>query len=76
MNDPDGQARLIKQLCEYVDDLELRLKIRDTRIRFWQGIASDLYDELIGFYKPANDPFGSMTSTINRFEETERYGPE
>jgi hypothetical protein len=76
MNDPDGQAKLIKQLCEYVDDLELRLKLRDKRIMFWQGMASDLYDELIGFYKPANDPFGSLTSTINRFEEAERYGSE
>ena len=76
MNDPDGQAKLIKQLCEYIDDLELRLKIRNTRIRFWQGMASDLYDELIGFYKPESDPFGSLTSTINRFEEAERYGSE
>jgi hypothetical protein len=76
MNDPDGQAKLIKQLCEYVDDLELRLKLRDKRILWWQGMASDLYDELIGFYKPANDPFGSLTSTINRFEEAERYGSE
>jgi hypothetical protein len=39
-------------------------------------MASDLYDELIGFYKPDSDPFGSLTSTINRFEEAERYGSE
>jgi hypothetical protein len=39
-------------------------------------MASDLYDELIGFYKPESDPFGSLTSTINRFEEAERYGSQ
>jgi hypothetical protein len=39
-------------------------------------MASDLYDELIGFYKPESDPFGSLTSTINRFEEATKYEPQ
>jgi hypothetical protein len=39
-------------------------------------MASDLYDELIGFYKPESDPFGSLTSTINRFEEAVKYEPQ
>jgi len=76
MNDPDGMVQTIREQEKHIADLELRLKVRLNRIWFWQGMASDLYDELIGFYKPANDPFGSLTSTIKRFEEAERYGSE
>jgi hypothetical protein len=76
MNDPDGMVQTIREQEKHIADLELRLKLRDKRILWWQGMASDLYDELIGFYKPANDPFGSLTSTINRFEEAERYGSQ
>jgi hypothetical protein len=76
MNDPDGMVQTIREQEKHIADLELRLKLRDNRIMFLQGMASDLYDELIGFYKPANYPFGSLTSTINRFEEAERYGSE
>lgn len=76
MSNPDGMAQTIRELEKHIADLELRLKLRDKRILWWQGMASDLYDELIGFYKPESDPFGSMTSTINRFEEAERYGSE
>ena len=76
MNDPDGMVQTIREQEKHIADLELRLKIRDKRIRFWQGMASDLYDVLIGFYKPDSDPFGSLTSTINRFEEAERYGSQ
>jgi hypothetical protein len=39
-------------------------------------MASDLYDELIGFYKPDSDPFGYITTTINRFEEAVKYEPQ
>jgi len=74
MNDPDGMVQTIREQEKHIADLELRLTIRNKRILWWQGMASDLYDELISFYKPASDPFGSMTSTINRFEEAERYG--
>ena len=76
MNDPDGMVQTIREQEKHIADLELRLNIRDKRIMFWQGMASDLYDELIGFYKPESDPFGSLTSTINRFEEAERYGSQ
>jgi hypothetical protein len=76
MNDPDGMVQTIREQEKHIADLELRLSIRDKRIMFWQGMASDLYDELIGFYKPESDPFGSLTSTINRFEEAERYGSQ
>ena len=76
MNDPDGMVQTIREQEKHIADLELRLKIRDKRIMFWQGMASDLYDELLGFYKPESDPFGSLTSTINRFEEAERYGSQ
>ena len=76
MNDTDGMVQKIREQEKHIADLELRLTIRNKRILWWQGMASDLYDELIGFYKPANDPFGSLTSTINRFEEAERYGSE
>ena len=76
MNDPDKRNWLIKELCEYVDDLELRLKLRDKRILWWQGMASDLYDELIGFYRPESDPFGSITATVARFEEATQYEPQ
>jgi hypothetical protein len=54
MNDPDGMVQTIREQEKHIADLELRLKLRDKRIMFWQGMASDLYDELIGFYKPAN----------------------
>ena len=76
MNDPDGMVQTIREQEKHIADLELRLKLRDKRILWWQGMASDLYDELIGFYKPESDPFGSLTSTINRFEEAERYGSQ
>ena len=76
MNDPDGMVQTIREQEKHIADLELRLTIRNKRILWWQGMASDLYDELVSFYKPASDPFGSMTSTINRFEEAERYGSE
>lgn len=76
MNDPDGMVQTIREQEKHIADLELRLSIRNKRILWWQGMASDLYDELISFYKPASDPFGSMTSTINRFEEAERYGSQ
>jgi hypothetical protein len=76
MSNPDGMAQTIRELEKHIADLELRLTIRNKRILWWQGMASDLYDELISFYKPANDPFGSLTSTITRFEEAERFGPE
>jgi hypothetical protein len=76
MNDPDGMVQTIREQEKHIADLELRLTIRNKRILWWQGMASDLYDELISFYKPANDPFGSLTSAINRFEEAERYGSE
>jgi hypothetical protein len=76
MNDPDGMVQTIREQEKHIADLELRLTIRNKRILWWQGMASDLYDELISFYKPANDPFGSLSSTINRFEEAERYGSE
>jgi hypothetical protein len=76
MNDPDGMVQTIREQEKHIADLELRLIIRNKRILWWQGMASDLYDELVSFYKPASDPFGSMTSTINRFEEAERYGSE
>lgn len=76
MYDPDGLVQTMREHERHIADLELRLKIRDTRIRFWQGMASDLYDELIGFYKPDSDPFGSLTSTINRFEEATKYEPQ
>ena len=76
MNDPDGIVQTIREQEKHIADLELRLSIRNKRIMWWQGMASDLYDELVSFYKPASDPFGSMTSTINRFEEAERYGSE
>jgi hypothetical protein len=76
MNDPDGMVQTMREQEKHIADLELRLTIRNKRILWWQGMASDLYDELISFYKPANDPFGSLTSTINRFEEAERYGSE
>ena len=76
MTDPDGMGQTIREQEKHIADLELRLSIRNKRIMWWQGMASDLYDELVSFYKPASDPFGSMTSTINRFEEAERYGSE
>jgi len=76
MSNPDGMAQTIRELEKHIADLELRLTIRNKRILWWQGMASDLYDELISFYKPANDPFGSLTSTIRRFEEAERFGPQ
>lgn len=76
MNDPDGMVQTIREQEKHIADLELRLKLREKRIIFWQGIASDLYDELICFYNHANDPFGSTTLAINRFEEAERYGSE
>jgi hypothetical protein len=63
MNDPDGMVQTIREQEKHIADLELRLKLRDKRIIWWQGMASDLYDELIGFYKPESDPFGSMTAT-------------
>jgi hypothetical protein len=76
MNDPDTEDIILVALVTIIADLELRLKLRDKRILWWQGMASDLYDELIGFYKPDSDPFGSLTSTINRFEEAVKYEPQ
>ena len=76
MNDPDGMVQTIREQEKHIADLELRLTMKDKRISWWAGMASDLYDELIGFYKPESDPFGSLTSTINRFEEAERYGSQ
>jgi hypothetical protein len=52
MNDPDGMVQTIREQEKHIADLELRLKLRDKRILWWQGMASDLYDELIGFYRP------------------------
>jgi hypothetical protein len=63
MNDPDGMVQTIREQEKHIADLELRLKLRDKRIIWWQGMASDLYDELIGFYRPESDPFGSITAT-------------
>jgi hypothetical protein len=65
MNDPDGMVQTIREQEKHIADLELRLKLRDKRILWWQGMASDLYDELIGFYRPETDPFGSITATVN-----------
>ena len=71
MNDPDGMVQTIREQEKHIADLEYRLALRNKRVLWWQGMASDLYDELIGFYNPENDPFGSMTSTINRFREAD-----
>jgi hypothetical protein len=82
MNDPDGIVQTIREQEKHIADLELRLKLRDKRILWWQGMASDLYDELICFY----DPTGAtgipdmsceeITSVINRFEEAVKYEPQ
>jgi len=71
MNDPDGMVQTIRELEKHIADLEFRLNLRNKRVLWWQGMASDLYDELIGFYKPERDPYGSMKSTINRFKEAD-----
>ena len=76
MNDPDGMVQTIREQEKHIADLELRLKLRDKRIMFWQGMASDLYDELIGFYRPESNPFGSITATVARFEEATQYEPQ
>lgn len=76
MTNPDGMSQTIRELEKHIETLEMRLKLRDKRIMWWQGMASDLYDELIGFYKPESDPFGSLTRTITRFEESTQYEPQ
>jgi len=80
MNDPDGMIQTIREQEKHIADLELRLKIRDARIRFLQGTASDLYDHLIDFYEPKTDPDHgpntSLTAAINRYEENRLYGSE
>jgi hypothetical protein len=82
MNDPDGMVQTIRELEKHIAYLELRLKLKDKRILWWQGMASDLYDELICFYDPTGATgipdmsCESITSAINKFEEAQRYGLE
>jgi hypothetical protein len=73
MYDPDGLVQTMREQEKHIADLELRLKLREKRILWWQGMASDLYDELISFYK--HDPFSSMTATVARFEMANQYEP-
>jgi hypothetical protein len=58
MNDPDGMVQTIREQEKHIADLELRLKLRDKRISWWQ------------------DPFGSITATVARFEEATQYEPQ
>jgi hypothetical protein len=76
MNDPDGMVQTIREQEKHIADLELRLKLRDKRILWWQGMASDLYDELIGFYRPYKDTDTDLTRVINTFEEAVKYEPQ
>lgn len=76
MNDPDGMVQTIREQEKHIADLELRLKLRDKRIEVWQGIATDLYYKLVGFYTPYDDPNGLLTSTIVAFQEAVKYEPQ
>lgn len=76
MNDPDGMVQTIREQEKHIADLELRLKLRDKRIEVWQGIATDLYYKLVGFYTPDSDPHGLLTSTIVAFQEAVKYEPQ
>jgi hypothetical protein len=80
MNDPDGMVQTIREQEKHIADLELRLKIRDKRIRFWESMSMDLYDHLIDFYAPSTDPDHgpntSLTAVIEKYEEAQRYGSQ
>jgi hypothetical protein len=80
MNDPDGMVQTIREQEKHIADLELRLKLRDKRIEFWQVMSMDLYDHLIDFYAPSTDPDHgpntSLTAAIHKYEDAVKYEPQ
>lgn len=77
---PDGNLQELQELWKEIDLLKIRLGFRDRRIDFWQGLASDLYDHLIGFYTPQMElelpDESSLKAVIHRFEDEVRYGSQ
>ena len=77
---PDGNLQELQELWKEIDLLKIKLGFRDRRIDFWQNLASDLYDHLIGFYTPQMElelpDESSLKAVIHRFEDEVRYGPE